>query len=73
VQDNGVAVRVACAAFGISEACYRYQAKHAAENAEIADHNKIRLTHNGNLPGKRRGPHLESGVGFRILYPSILP
>jgi hypothetical protein len=64
VQDKRVAVRVACAAFGISEACYRYQAKYAAENAEIADH-LIRLMHNGNPP--------ESGIGFPILYPSILP
>ena len=45
VQDKGTAVRVACAAFGISETCYRYQAKQSAENVEIADH-LIRLTHN---------------------------
>ena len=36
---------MACAAFAISETCYRYQAKCSAENAEIADH-LIRLTHN---------------------------
>ncbi|WP_323001696.1 IS3 family transposase [Denitromonas sp.] len=45
VRDKGAAVRVACAAFGISETCYRYQAKLSAENDEIADH-LIRLTHN---------------------------
>lgn len=45
VRDKGAAVRVVCAAFGISETCYRYQAKHRAENGEIADH-LIRLTHN---------------------------
>jgi putative transposase len=31
--------------FGISETCYRYQAKLLAENDEVADH-LIRLTHN---------------------------
>ncbi len=45
VQQRGARIRVACAAFGISETCYRYQAKCSAENAEIADH-LIRLTHN---------------------------
>lgn len=44
VQQRGVSMRVACAAFGISETCYRYRAKCSAENAEIADH-LIRLTH----------------------------
>lgn len=38
-------VRVACEAFGISEACYRYQPKLSTENEEIADH-LLRLTHN---------------------------
>lgn len=45
VQHCGTSIRVACAAFGISETCYRYQSKCSAENAEIADH-LIRLTHN---------------------------
>ena len=45
VRQHGTSIRVACAAFGISETCYRYQAKCSAENAEIADH-LIRLTHN---------------------------
>lgn len=45
VQQHGTSIRVACAAFGISETCYRYQAKCSAENAEIADP-LIRLTHN---------------------------
>lgn len=45
VRQCGTSIRVACAAFGISETCYRYQAKCSAENAEIADH-LIRLTHN---------------------------
>jgi len=40
-----MSVRVACAAFGISETCYRYQAKHSAANIEIADW-LIKLTHN---------------------------
>ena len=45
VQQRGASIRVACAAFGISETCYYYQAKCLAENAQIADH-LIRLTHN---------------------------
>lgn len=45
VQATGASVRLACRAFGISEACYRYQAQLSTENAEIADL-LIRLTHN---------------------------
>lgn len=45
VTRTGVSVKLACAAFRISEACYRYQPKHGSENAEIADH-LVRLTHN---------------------------
>lgn len=45
VQVTGASVRLACRAFGISEACYRYQARLSTENAEIADL-LIRLTHN---------------------------
>ena len=43
VTTSGVAIKLACAAFGISEACYRYQPKRATENGEIANH-LIRLT-----------------------------
>ena len=43
--EDGVSIRLACEAFGISQTCYRYQAKLSAENVEIADH-LIRLTHN---------------------------
>jgi putative transposase len=45
VQQRGLSVRIACAAFGISAGCYRYEARLSAENDEIADH-LIRLTHN---------------------------
>ncbi len=45
VQTTGASVRLVCRAFGISEACYRYQARLTTENAEIADL-LIRLTHN---------------------------
>jgi hypothetical protein len=38
VATSGVAVKLACAALGISEACYRYQPKRATENEGIADH-----------------------------------
>jgi len=42
---QGVSIRLACQAFGISQTGYRYQATQSAENVEIADH-LIRLTHN---------------------------
>lgn len=45
VEQQGISIRLACMAFGISQTCYRYQAKQSAENSEIADH-LIRLTHN---------------------------
>lgn len=45
VTEKGVSIRLACAAFGISETCYRYQPTLSTENAEIADH-LVRLTHN---------------------------
>jgi putative transposase len=37
VQKKGVPVALACRTFGISETCYRYEAKLSDENAEIAD------------------------------------
>lgn len=37
VREKGIAVRLACAAVGISETCYRYTAKLNDENIEIAD------------------------------------
>jgi putative transposase len=43
VQSRGLSVRLASAAFGISETCYRYQPKRADENAAIADW-LVRLT-----------------------------
>lgn len=36
VAQHGVAISLACTAFGISETCYRYEAKRQAENEEIA-------------------------------------
>jgi len=36
-NDFSVSIRISCSAFGISETCYRYQAKVSTENAEIAD------------------------------------
>jgi putative transposase len=44
VGHKGTSTRLACQAFGISQTCYRYQAKRSAENIEIADH-LVRLTH----------------------------
>ena len=45
VKDRAIPVRLACVLFGISETCYRYQAKLSDENALIADW-LIRLTTN---------------------------
>ncbi len=45
VNNKGVSIRLACQAVGVSESCYRYQAKFGDENMEIADW-LIRLTHN---------------------------
>jgi len=45
VVQYAASIRIACAAFAISETCYRYQAKLSTENDEIADW-LIRLTNN---------------------------
>ena len=45
VKLKGVTIKIACAAVGISETCFRYLPKLSAENAEIADW-LIRLTNN---------------------------
>lgn len=45
VHGKRTCIRVACAIFGISESCYRYQAKHKTENDEIANW-LLRLTDN---------------------------
>lgn len=45
VEEKGLTIRLACAAFVISETCYRYAPKLSSENEEIADW-LIRLTHN---------------------------
>ncbi len=37
VAERGVSIRLACRTFGISETCYRYQAKLSDDNAPIAD------------------------------------
>jgi putative transposase len=45
VQQRGVAIRLACAVFSISESCYRYQSQLNVENEQIASW-LIRLTDN---------------------------
>ena len=45
VAAKRISIRLACSTFGISQTCYRYQAKHSAKNELIADW-LIRLTHN---------------------------
>jgi putative transposase len=42
IVESGVSIRRVCLAFGISQTCYRYQAKQSAENADRL----VRLTHN---------------------------
>ena len=37
VEEKGVRIRVACAAFKISESCYRYERKLDEENTRVAD------------------------------------
>jgi putative transposase len=44
-HQRGVAIRLACAVFSISESCYRYQSQLNAENEQIANW-LIRLTDN---------------------------
>jgi putative transposase len=43
VEEQGVSIRVACAAFAVSQTCYRYERRLSSENDEIADW-LIRLT-----------------------------
>lgn len=45
VREKQLNIRLVCHAFGISETCYRYNAKLSSTNADIADR-LIRLTHN---------------------------
>lgn len=45
VHERAIPIKTACAAFAISETCYRHQGKLSTENAEIADY-LLRLTHN---------------------------
>lgn len=37
VAKHGISIRLACVVYGISENCYRYQAKLDGENALVAD------------------------------------
>ena len=57
VQTHSIPIRLACAAFMVSESCYRYEPKQDAENALIADW-LIRLTDN----------HRNWGFGLCYLY-----
>jgi putative transposase len=38
IKEFGASIQLACQAFRISQACYRYQAKHQAENDVIRLH-----------------------------------
>ncbi len=42
VAEQGLSVRLVCAAFGISETCYRYEAKASKENTQIE--NRVHLS-----------------------------
>ena len=52
-----MSISAACLAFRISQACYRYEAKHQAENDEIADW-LLRLTDNNRPDGHPKLLHL---------------
>ena len=65
VAEKQASIRLACATFGISETCYRYERRLNDENAEIADW-LLRLTEEN----KRWGfglcfSHLRNVKGFR--------
>ena len=57
VEQRCIPIRVACAAFVVSESCYRYASKQNAENQEIANW-LMRLTDN----------HRNWGFGLCYLY-----
>ena len=57
VAKHGISIRLACETYGISETCYRYQAKLSDENALIADW-LLRLT----------STHRRWGFGLCFLY-----
>lgn len=50
VTERGLSIRLACEAFGISQTCYRYQAKLSSDNALIADW-LLRLTYTNRCWG----------------------
>ena len=57
VSRDGVSIRLACTTFGISETCYRYQARLSTENTLIAD-GLLRIT----------ATHKRWGFGLCFLY-----
>ena len=57
MSRDGVSIRLACTTFGISETCYRYQARLSTENAVIADW-LLRIT----------AAHKRWGFGLCFLY-----
>ena len=57
VQQRGIAIRMACQVFSVSESCYRYESRQNAENEEIANW-LLRLTDN----------HRNWGFGLCYLY-----
>ena len=50
VSECNISIRLACEIFSVSQTCYRYEAKHNAENEQIADW-LIRLTDNNRIWG----------------------
>jgi len=57
IEKHGISIRLACECLGISQTCYRYQAKLGGDNARIADW-LVRLTHN----------HRDWGFGLCFLF-----
>lgn len=65
VHSKRTCIRVACAIFGISQSCYRYEAKHKGENEQIANW-LLRLTENHRTWGFMLCfLHLRNVRGFR--------
>jgi len=56
--NKAVILTLVCQAFGISQTCYRYQAKLCSDNSDIADW-LVRLTHS------------ERNWGFGLCYMSL--
>ena len=67
VAQYAVSIRLACAAFGISETCYRYQAKLSDDNALIAEQ-LIELTEENTDQVERWVGNISKGFGNEYMF-----